>query len=172
MGAENTQAIGVLKNEGYEPPVNAMTIISGIGGILVAFFGGHNANIAGPMTAMCATEVTGKKEGRYVSTFLLGLVWMVVAFITPIAVSVVSIIPSDMLNIIVGLSILTLLCSSLKNAFSGKFKIGALVGLATGISGITILGISASFWALIFGIVASLITEFDDFKEMIGEKKG
>lgn len=172
MGAENTQAIGVLKNEGYDPPVNAMTVISGIGGILVAPFGGHNANIAGPMTAMCATDVSGPKEGRYAATTMLGLVWMVVAFITSIAVTFVSSIPSAMLNLIVGLSIMSLMTSSLKNAFAGgKFKFGALIALATGISGISLFNISASFWALIFGTITSLIVETKDFKEMMAEKE-
>ncbi len=39
IGAENAQATGVLLAESYRPPVNAMTIISGIGGILAGLLG-------------------------------------------------------------------------------------------------------------------------------------
>ncbi len=60
IGAENAQAIGVLMAEGYEPPVNRMTIASGVGGILAGLLGGHNANIAGPMTAICSSEQAGE----------------------------------------------------------------------------------------------------------------
>src|SRR5690606_10070995 len=59
IGAENAQATGVLMTEGYRPPVNAMTVISGIGGVLAGLLGGHNANIAGPMTAICSSEQAG-----------------------------------------------------------------------------------------------------------------
>jgi benzoate membrane transport protein len=45
IAAENAQATGVLMTQGYKPPINEMTILSGIGGINV----GHNANIAGSM---------------------------------------------------------------------------------------------------------------------------
>ncbi|MBC7239782.1 MAG: benzoate/H(+) symporter BenE family transporter, partial [Chloroflexi bacterium] len=59
IGAENAQAYGVLTAEGYKAPINAMTVISGVGGIVTSIFGGHNANIAGPMTAICSSEVAG-----------------------------------------------------------------------------------------------------------------
>src|SRR5699024_10717308 len=55
IGAENAQSMGVLMAAGYRPPFNIMTIISGFGGLLAPIFGGHNANIAGPMTAICSS---------------------------------------------------------------------------------------------------------------------
>ena len=67
IGAENAQATGVLMAQGYKPPISFMTTMSGIGGIVTSLFGGHNANIAGPMTAICASEESGPKEGRYVA---------------------------------------------------------------------------------------------------------
>ncbi|MDQ7863896.1 benzoate/H(+) symporter BenE family transporter [Peribacillus frigoritolerans] len=38
IGAENAQAIGVSNTQGYKPPVNEMTILSGIGGVITSFF--------------------------------------------------------------------------------------------------------------------------------------
>ncbi len=40
IGAENAQATGVLLSQNYKAPVNAMTIISGIGGMLASLFWG------------------------------------------------------------------------------------------------------------------------------------
>ncbi len=77
IGAENAQATGVLMAEGYRPPVNAMTLISGVGGVLASVFGGHNANIAGPMTAICSSEQAGPdRDGRYVATLVNGLLFL------------------------------------------------------------------------------------------------
>ena len=73
VGAENAQAMGVLKAQGYNVPANAMTVASGIGGIISGLVGAHNANIAGPMTAICASEEAGPKEGRYAASFWNGV---------------------------------------------------------------------------------------------------
>jgi benzoate membrane transport protein len=61
LGAENAQAYGVLETEQYDPPINFMTLVSGVGGILSAFTGTINVNIAGPLTAICASPDSGKK---------------------------------------------------------------------------------------------------------------
>ena len=80
IGAENAQAIGVLYAEGYRPPINAMTVISGLGGIAAGFIGGHNANIAGPMTAICSSDQAGEdREGRYAATVLNGILFAALA---------------------------------------------------------------------------------------------
>ncbi|MGD9570244.1 MAG: benzoate/H(+) symporter BenE family transporter, partial [Sedimentibacter sp.] len=77
IGAENAQAIGVLRGQGYKAPVNGMTIISGIGGILSGLVGAHNANIAGPMTAICSSSEAGDdKSGRFGAAFANGVFFM------------------------------------------------------------------------------------------------
>ena len=50
IGAENAQAIGVLYAEGYRPPINAMTVIPGIGGMPAGLSGRHTAQIPGART--------------------------------------------------------------------------------------------------------------------------
>ncbi|MCG8564413.1 MAG: benzoate/H(+) symporter BenE family transporter, partial [Desulfobacterales bacterium] len=94
IGAENAQATGVLLTEGYKPPINFMTIISGIGGIMTSFFGGHNANIAGPMTAICASEAAGEnKDGRYAATVINGILFGGFGVIASIAVTFIQGVP-------------------------------------------------------------------------------
>ena len=46
LGSENAQAIGVSKAQGYNPPVNMITVLSGMGSIIGAFFGAHSVNMA------------------------------------------------------------------------------------------------------------------------------
>ncbi|MDA0191669.1 MAG: benzoate/H(+) symporter BenE family transporter, partial [Proteobacteria bacterium] len=87
IGAENAQATGVLMAEGYKPPVNAMTIVSGIGGILAGCMGGHNANIAGPMTAICSSEQAGEdRSKRYGATVVNGLLFGAFGLLAGVAV--------------------------------------------------------------------------------------
>ena len=68
VGAENAQAMGVLKAQGYNVPANAMTVASGIGGIISGLVGAHNANIVAYDRYL---RIGGgwAQEGRY-ATFL------------------------------------------------------------------------------------------------------
>ncbi|MDR3539522.1 MAG: benzoate/H(+) symporter BenE family transporter [Desulfosporosinus sp.] len=166
IGSENAQAIGVLTGQGYQAPVNMITMVSGIGSILVSFFGGHNVNIAGPMTAICATEEAGEnKEGRYAAAVVNGVVFGGFGLIASIAVAFVSDLPKDLIGIVAGLAMIGVLISAFNEAFSSKkFKHGAFFALVIAMSGVTLLKISAPFWALVGGAIVSFLVEPKDFE--------
>lgn len=171
MGAENAQAMGVLKTEGYKVPANVMTIASGIGGIVSGLFGAHNANIAGPMTAICASSDAGEKDGRYVASVVNGITFVLFGLFGAYAISFVNLIPATLVGTLAGLAMINVLISSLKQAFeSGKFKVGAFAALCVGLSGISILHIGCAFWALVVGVVVSMIVERQDFKKDVKEQ--
>ncbi|GAW91022.1 benzoate/H(+) symporter BenE family transporter [Calderihabitans maritimus] len=166
IGAENAQAYGVLTTQGYKVPINAMTIISGIGGIITSFFGGHNANIAGPMTAICSSEEAGPdKEGRYAATVVNGIVFGSFGLFASIAVPFVKALPKELVSLLAGLAMIGVLLSAFELAFATKkFRVGAFFALVIAMSGITLLKISAPFWALVGGVIASLLVEPQDFE--------
>ncbi|WP_205668516.1 benzoate/H(+) symporter BenE family transporter [Ammoniphilus sp. CFH 90114] len=165
IGAENAQATGVLLSQGYRAPVNYMTTISGIGGMVTSLFGGHNANIAGPMTALCSSELAGdKKEGRYAATVVDGVLFAGFGLIAGIAVPVLLALPRTLISTVAGLAMLAVLISVFQGAFSGKkFQFGAFAAFVVAMSGITIFKISAPFWALIIGVAVSYIVEQNHF---------
>lgn len=165
IGAENAQATGVLISQKYKPPVNTMTIISGVGGILTSFFGGHNANIAGPMTAICSSEEAGAdKEKRYAASVVNGVLFALFGVFASLALAFVSGLPGALVNIISGLAMINVLYGAFNIGFgTKKFKYGAFFALCIALSGVTILRISAPFWALVGGVVISYLVEKDDF---------
>ncbi|MDQ0253375.1 benzoate membrane transport protein [Evansella vedderi] len=167
IGAENAQASGVLMSQGYKPPINSMTIWSGVGGMATAFFGGHNANIAGPMTAICASEESGKKlSGRYASVIVNFIVFGGFGLLAGIAVPFVIAMPGALVGTVAGLAMIGVLLSSLQAAFSkSRFQIGAFFSLIIAMSGISFFGISSPFWAIIGGVIVSLIIEGKDFEQ-------
>ena len=171
IGAENAQAIGVLMSQGYKPPVNKMTIVSGIGGILTSLFGGHNANIAGPMTAICASEEAGEdKKKRYGAVLVCGMLFALFGIFAGVAVPFVTAMPVALVAVVAGLAMIGVLLNALQAAFSeSKFQVGSFFALIIGISGVTLFGISAPFWSIVGGVVVSLIIEKDDFKETVPE---
>ncbi len=162
IGAENAQAIGVLMAEGYKPPINAMTIISGVGGILAGMMGGHNANIAGPMTAICSSEQAGEdKEKRYGATVVNGVLFGAFGMVAGLAVPFVMALPKPLIGVVAGLAMIGVLVSSLQGAFGPRLgnQVGAFVAFVVGMSSLNLLGISAPFWALVFGVIASVLAD-------------
>jgi len=162
IGAENAQAIGVLMAEGYKPPINAMTIVSGVGGIVAGMMGGHNANIAGPMTAICSSEQAGEdKDKRYGATVVNGLLFGAFGLIAGLAVPFVMALPKSLIGVVAGLAMIGVLLSSLQGAFGPRLgnQVGAFVAFVVGMSSLNLLGISAPFWALVFGVIASALAD-------------
>lgn len=162
IGAENAQATGVLMAEGYNPPVNAMTIISGIGGVVAGLVGAHNANIAGPMTAICSSEQAGEdKAGRYTAAVTNGILFGSFGLFAAIAVPLILRLPSPLIMAVAGLAMIGVLISSLQEAFGATrgYQIGAFTALVVAMSNVSLLNISAPFWALLAGVVVSLIAD-------------
>ncbi|MBO0903743.1 benzoate/H(+) symporter BenE family transporter [Jiella sonneratiae] len=163
VGAENAQATGVLLAEDYPAPVNAMTIISGVGGILAGFLGGHNANIAGPMTAICSSDQAGEdKRGRYAATVVNGVLFAGFGIFAGAVVPLVLMLPGPLIGAVAGLAMINVLVMAFQSAFSkaAGFQIGAFVALVVAMSNVAILGISAPFWALFAGAVVSALVEW------------
>ena len=162
VGAENAQAIGVLQAEKYRPPVNAMTIISGVGGILAGFLGGHNANIAGPMTAICSSDQAGEdRQGRYAATVINGILFAGFGIFAGVLVPLILMLPGPLIGAVAGLAMINVLLMAFQSAFTkgAGYQIGAFVALVVAMSNISILGISAPFWALAAGAAVSMLVE-------------
>lgn len=167
IGAENAQAMGVLMAERYRPPVNAMTLISGIGGMMASVFGAHNANIAGPMTAICSSEQAGEeREGRYAASVANGVLFAGFGLVASAAVAVIVALPLALIGAVAGLAMIGVLVSSFRGAFGQqRYQVGAFVALIVAMSEITLLNISAPFWSLVAGVAVSLVLEPGDFRE-------
>ena len=173
--AENVQGIGILMAQGYDDipsktrvPINSIAILSGVGGIITSFFGGHNANLAGPMTAMDSSpESHVDPAKRYAAAFWTGVLFMGFGLIAPSAVSVIGVLPKSLIAFIAGVTMVGVLLGGLRGAFGaeagGRYQIGAFFAFVTAASGITVFRIGAPFWALVIGCVVSLAVETRDW---------
>ena len=165
--AENMQAIGVQIGIGKVPPVNAITIVSGIGGLIAPFFGGHNCNIAGPMTAWAGSPECGDVEKRYVAAVWCGVAFALTGIFAPLTIGILAMLPAEAMNVIVGLVLMGMIIDGLKSSFgSGKFLFGSFASFAVSMAGIAFFGIGAAFWALVAGTIISAILEHKDYLTM------
>lgn len=170
VGAENMQATGVLRSLGFRPPVNAMTIVSGLAGMATSIFGGHDANIAGPTTATAASPDAGPLDGRYTAAILAGIVFIAYGILSPVMIQLTQLIPESLSAVLVGIVILPVVGRALSSTFTfkqGRFLLGAMTSLIVATSGLTLFGISSPFWALVFGALVSAMAETRDYLSFV-----
>ena len=166
VGMETPAGVGLVKGMGYkEVPANAITAVGGVGTMVSAFFNLHSTCIAAPMTGVCASPEAGVHDKRWVAAVIAGAIFVVAAPFYGYVVSLLEATPRYFIAIIAGLALMRVITSSMAIAFSGKkHEIGALFAFLIAASGIQILGIGATFWALVLGVVVSAIFETKDFE--------
>ena len=106
IAVQNAQGIAILQNMGYRPPLDAVTITSGVGSILVAPFGSQSVCLAGPMTGIVTNPSVGPKESRYAAALVTGILWMVFGLFSPMATALSQILPASLVNLLAGLALL------------------------------------------------------------------
>ena len=171
IGAENMQAMGILMTEGYDQhpegtrvPINAMTAVSGVGMMLVSFMGGHSINMAGVLTAICSGAGAGKDmDSRYVAALIAGGITMLFGILGATLLGLMGVFPEALLNLIAGLAMMGGLIASFRTAFSGPFSYGSFFAFVTAVSGVRFFGIGAPFWALVLGLITSLLLDGKDW---------
>lgn len=169
IGVQNIQAVGVLMAEGYKPPINAMYLVPSIGAFINGLVGAHPAVTAGPSTAICSSSAAGeRKEMRFIAAFFEGVFWFTFALSAKVAVDAVKLVPPEFTAVLAGLAMFDVFGSAFKGAFTGQFRSGAVVAFFVAITNLSILNIGAPFWAIIFGVLTSLLLEKNDFKFVNG----
>lgn len=169
VGMETPAGVGLVKGMGYDKvPANGITAVGGLGTMISSFFNLHSTCIAAPMTGICSSPEAGERDKRWVAAVITGAIFVVCAPFYGYVVSLIEATPGYFIAIIAGLALVRVLTSSLAIAFSGKkHEMGALFAFLIAASGIQILGIGASFWALILGVLISMIFETKDFEFIV-----
>ncbi|MFL1454206.1 benzoate/H(+) symporter BenE family transporter [Marinobacter sp. GN3S48] len=164
VGMETPAGVGLVKGMGYKDvPANGITSVGGFATMISAFFNLHSTCIAAPATGICASPEAGKPEKRWVAAVITGAVFMLGAPFYGYVVSLIQAMPGYFMAIIAGLALMRVIASAMRMAFAGKHEMGGLFAFLIAASGVQILGIGASFWALILGVCVSLIFEIRDF---------
>ena len=162
VATQNAPGVGILRANEFRPPTNAITIFSGIGSILTAPLVGNGVNIAAPMTAVCAgPESHPAPEGRYAATVVQGLLFVAFGLAGATVISLIGALPSALIAAVAGLTLLPVILQALRlSVGSGDHALAAGVALLVGASGLSILGINSTFWALVVGVaLAKLLGE-------------
>lgn len=164
--ADVFKGYGVLKSNGYDLPLNTITSLSGLGSILAAFGLGHTISLAGPVMAILAGKEAGEKDKRFTGAVIYCIGVVVVCILLGILIPVIMQLPDTVMSLICGLAMTGLLMSSLQGAFgAGKFQMGALAAFLAGLSKLTLFGIGAPVWVVVFGLIVTFGMEREQWKK-------
>ncbi|MEJ7840198.1 MAG: benzoate/H(+) symporter BenE family transporter [Rubrobacter sp.] len=157
VATQNAPGVGILWANGYRPPVNAITIYSGLGSILTAPMVGNGLNIAAPMTAVCAgPDSHSDPDNRYLATVAQGLFFIAFGLAGATAVSLIRALPTVLILSLAGLALLPVILQALRlSVGQTRHTLAAGIALFVGASNLTILGINSAFWAIVAGIVVA-----------------
>ena len=162
MGLGNVQGLGFLLAQGYVVPVNRVSTVVGLNSVVNAIFGGHAATVARTGVAILGAPEAGPIAGRYWAAIIAAVLTIGMAFAaTPVA-SLLKVLPETYIFAIAGLAIVSALQDALEKAFSDKLRFGALVAFAVSMTPFAVFGITSAFWAMVAGLIASLLVERGD----------
>lgn len=161
LASQNAPGIAILRAEGYDPPVKAITLGSGIFSLLTAPLGGNGINIAAPLTAICASpDAHPDLRGRYVASVVAATVMILFGLFGSTATSLFGALPAALTAAVAGLSLLPVLLTSLRTALApGGPASGALVAFLITAADLSLFGLGAAFWAVVGGLLAAWVLD-------------
>jgi benzoate membrane transport protein len=159
IGMGNVQGLGVLLAQGFKPPVAKVTALMGVTTLINAVFGGHVSSIQNNGAAILGGPDAGPREQRYVASAIASVIAIGLALCAATAGSLLGLLPPGLVPALAGLALISSMMDALHKATRTDLSMGAFFALMIAASGLTILGIGPAFWALVGGMLVSLVLE-------------
>lgn len=156
---QNGQGFAVLTAAGHHPPVNACTVLCGVGSLLAGSVGAVSSCVTGPTNALLIAS--GKPERHYTAALVTGTLAIVFGLLSPALTRLMLAAPREYIMLVAGLAMLKVLQSAFVVSFGGRFTLGALICFVVTVSDIPILGVGSPFWGLLAGLAIAWLLERD-----------
>jgi benzoate membrane transport protein len=157
LGLGNAQGLGFLRAQGYEVPVDRVSRAVAMGSLINALFGGTPATVARNAAALLAGPDAGPARGRYWGVLISSALTVVMACaLAPFAVLIAA-LPASFAVTLAGVALVSSLQDALEKAFAGPLRFGAVLAFVVAATPFSLGGITSGFWALVAGILASLV---------------
>ena len=156
MTSQNMPGVVVLNSAGYEPPVSATLVVTGLTSLILAPFGGYAFNFAAITAALCSGPETDPDLGqRYKAVLVSGTVNIMAGLFGATIISLFLIAPEALVLAIAGIALLGIITSSLSAAITdSQDRDAAVLTFLMVVSGVSFLNIGAPVWGLLLGVVA------------------
>ena len=159
MAGQNVPGAAVLATFGYEPPLRAALVTTGLVSAAAAPFGAHAVNLAAITAALTAgPEADPDPDRRWIATVALGAGQLVLGLGAGLATALVLLSPPVLVVAVAGLALLPALGSALAGALAEPDqREAAVITFVATASGLSLLGVGSAFWGLLAGGLALLL---------------
>ncbi|MGM7667735.1 benzoate/H(+) symporter BenE family transporter [Microbacterium sp. A93] len=159
MASQNVPGVAIMRSYGYEVPWRPAMFVTGIGTALGAPAGGHGINLAAISAALAAApEADPNPRRRWVAGVSTGFSYIVLGGCAAAFSTLVLLAPAAVIPAVAGLALFAALGSSVHQAVAEPAeRMPAVVTFLIAASGLSFVGISAAFWALLAGLLVRVI---------------
>ncbi len=160
MTAQNIPGIATLRAAGYQTPVSPVITATGVITLLLAPFGCFALNMAAITAAICMGENAGEDpKRRYTASVAAGIFYLILGIFGATVGAFLASVPNELILTIAGLALFSTIAGSLATALATvEQREPALITFLMTASGVSLFGIGAAFWGLLFGGFALLIS--------------
>lgn len=155
MASQNVPGIAIMRSFGYEVPWRPAMLVTGLGTALGAPAGGHAINLAAISAALAASpDADPEPKRRWVAGVSTGGAYLVLGGLSAAFAALVLLAPQAVIPAVAGLALFAAFGSSVQQAIDDPGeRIPAVVTFLVAASGVSVLGVSAAFWALVAGLI-------------------
>jgi benzoate membrane transport protein len=153
MASQNLPGIAALRVGGYEAPVSRIIGWTGVSTFLLAPFGAFGINLAAITAAFCVgPEAHPDPARRYWAPVSAGVFYLLIGFFGATVAGLFAAFPKELVLAVAGLALLTTIGNALSAALGDEdYREASVMTFFVTLSGITLLGIGAAFWAIVAG---------------------
>lgn len=159
MASQNVPGIAIMRSFGYEVPWRPAMLVTGVGTALGATAGGHAINLAAISAALAAApDADPDPRRRWVAGVSTGGSYLVLGGLSAAFAALVTLAPAAVIPAVAGLALFAAFGAAVQQAIDDPGeRIPAVVTFLVAASGISLLGVSAAFWALVAGLVVRTV---------------
>ena len=155
--------MAVLRASGYpKPGAGSLIGWTAAASALLAPFGCHGLNLAAITAAICTGHESHEDPARrYVAGVSGGLLYLVLGCFAATVLSLFAMLPNELIAALAGLALFPTIASALAISMGdAKDRDAALVTFTVSASGMTLFGLGAAFWGLLFGVAAHALLQW------------
>lgn len=156
--SQNIPGYLILRNNGYATDFPGTLFVTGLATSCASLFGCHNLNLAALTAAMCAGPLASHdKSLRYIASCAAGGTYLVMAWFAAGLVSLLSVIPSQIILALAALALFSTLADALRDSLKTEPYYPAVATLMITVYFPNFFHVSSSFWGLLLGTLFYLV---------------
>ena len=162
MASQNLPGVAAQRAAGVTAPVSPVIATTGIATLLLAPFGSFGLNLAAITAAICmGPEAHPDMRRRYIAPVSAGVFYVLIGLGGGAVVGLMAAFPHALVVGVAGLALLGTIAGALSSALAvEKHRDAAALTFLVALSGVTLGGIGAPFWAVVAGGVALGVQHF------------